>query len=582
MLAFLQKIGRSLMIPIAIMPAAALLLRLGAEDVFNIPFVQAAGTEIFAYLPLLFAAGIAIGMSDDQRGEAVLAAIVAYFVLLKGLTILLIEGGSTADADIVTKLSGNVLIGIIAGLITIYTYNNFRKIKLPDALGFFSGRRLVPILTSLFALIAALILDSVWPYVWNGLATFNNVILHLGEFGTALFGTLNRLLIPLGLHHVLNSFFWFQLGEFTTTAGNVVAGDIPRFLAGDPTAGRFQVGFYPIMMFGLPGGAIGIILAAKPENRKKAMGLLGSAALVSFVTGITEPLEFTFIFVAPLLFGVHILLTALSNFITFILDLRHGFGFSAGLIDFVLNYGLAYRPLVTAAIGVVFFFIYMGTFYGLIKLFNLKTPGREDEALEENVVIAGVLDSDDKHTIMAKGILEAIGGRENVVAIDNCATRLRLTVIDSSLANEARIKALGASGMVRPSKTALQVIVGVAVEFVADAMKDVVAAQGSGSAPAVPVAAEAEPEQDESIDKETSRQRISGFIAALGGKDNITQTEAAGTTRLHAVLKDAAVVDEAALRSAGAKGVFCRGKDVNLLVGAGGPVYAEEFSRQLN
>ena len=585
------------MIPIAVMPAAALLNRLGAEDVLNIPFIQAAGSEIFVYLALLFAVGIAIGMSDDHRGEAVLAAVVGYFVLIKATSVLLttefpgiplIGEAYPADADIITQLPNNVLIGILAGLLSVWTYNKFHKTKLPPALGFFSGRRLTPILTSVFVLGLAIVLRVVWPPIWDGLNRFNQVILDLGAVGTAIFGILNRALLPLGLHHVLNAFFWFNLGQYTLPDGTVVTGDIPRFLAGDPTAGVYQVGFYPIMMFGLVGAAVAMILAAKPERRKATMGLLGGAALVSFVTGITEPLEFSFLFLAPPLYIAHALLTGLANYVTNYMGLLHGFGFSAGLIDYILNFGLATRPIALAGVGVVFFFLYWAVFAVMIKMFNLVTPGREeepelDEAYEEGeAVLEGVEVGDDEYAQKAVGIYHALGGAENLVAVDNCATRLRLTVNDSSLVNDAQLKRYGAKGVVKPSKNAVQVIMGVDVEFVADALKKIQASAPKTKAVAAPAVAPAAPAPaaapaGPSMDADKLTAVATKVIDALGGAANITSVEPIAMTRLKVTVADDAKVDEAALRAAGAKGVMKTDGGYHILMGMGADQYAAEI-----
>ena len=597
MLAFLQKIGRSLMIPIAVMPAAAILNRIGAEDVLNIPFIQAAGSEIFVYLALLFAVGIAIGMSDDHRGEAVLAAVVGYFVLIKATAVLLttdfshlplIGPAHAPDSDIVTQLPNNVLIGILAGLLSVWTYNKFHRTKLPPALGFFSGRRLTPILTSLFVLVLAVILRVVWPPIWEGLNAFNRVILALGAVGTAIFGILNRALLPLGLHHVLNSFFWFNLGQYTLPDGTVVTGDIPRFLAGDPTAGTYQVGFYPIMMFGLVGAAAAMIWLAKPEKRRATFGLLGGAALVSFLTGITEPLEFSFMFVAPHLYIAHALLTGLSNWVTNYMGLRHGFGFSAGLIDYMLNFGLATRPVMLAGVGVVFFFIYFFVFAGMIKAFKLVTPGREEDDEEDLDFEEGELQTegldlpDDKYTDQAVAIYQALGGADNLTSVDNCATRLRLTVRDSSLVNDKQIKAAGAKGVVKPSKTAVQVIVGVEVEFVADRLKKLLAAAPKTAAAGAPAPSAPAPlEKKIGIGAEKLEATAAQIIEALGGADNIEQVEPIALTRILVVAKDDSKVDEAALRAAGAKGVMRSNEGWHILMGQGAEQYAAEIQAQM-
>jgi PTS system N-acetylglucosamine-specific IIC component len=632
MLEFLQRIGRSLMVPIAVMPAAALLLRLGAPDLLNLPFIAAAGAAIFDNLALLFAIGIAIGMSDDHRGEAVLAAVVGFLVIIGATQALLtavppLGAGYAADDDLVTTLSNNVLVGIVAGLIAVWTYNRFRTVKLPQVLGFFSGRRLVPILTSIFVLVVALALRFIWPPFWNGINAFNEILLGWGAPGTAVYGVLNRALIPFGLHHVLNSFFWFSVGEFTTASGEVVTGDIPRFLSGDPTAGIYQVGFYPIMMFGLVGAALAMIVMARKSERSKVFGLLGGAALVSFVTGITEPLEFAFLFAAPLLYGIHALLTGASMLVTNLMGLRDGFGFSAGLIDFLLNYGLAERPNELAMVGGVFFVIYFVVFAALIRLLDLKTPGRQAavELTAEDMegVMLGVSEADDELTAQAKAYINALGGASNLVKVDNCATRLRLTVADSGVVNTAQLQTLGAKGVIKPSKTAVQVIVGVESEFLADAIRDVTQT-GGGAVPAAEGPLEARhsivealaPESPDAVapgeaDAEAaaattprpapvSQARpkrpkrpaapahdpavtaaVNLMIKALGGPDNIVEASTVATTRLRIVVRDPSQVNEEAIRAAGAGGVMAMEDTYHILLGMRAQLFGDELDARL-
>lgn len=593
MLEFLQRIGQSLMLPIAVMPAAALLMRLGAPDVLDLPFIQAAGSEIFVYLPLLFAAGIALGMTADKRGEVVLAAVVGYFVLIKAVGVLLVDVGNYApDASVVTKLPGNPLLGIIAGLVTAMLYSRFSNKRLPEALGFFSGRRLVPIVTSVAMLLVALVLVLIWPSVWEGLASFNQLLASLGALGAAVFGLLNRLLLLLGLHHVMNTFFWFNIGEYATADGTVVIGDIPRFLAGDPSAGIYQVGFYPVMMGGLVGAALAMIRAARPENRRKVAGILGSAALVSLVTGITEPLEFSFVFVAPLLYGMHALLTGVSMYVTASLGLSHGFGFSAGLIDYVLNFGLARHPLVLAGITLIFFVVYFVVFTVLIRVFDMRTLGRDDSVdLVENrsgsVEQSGTAAPrdggriEDEYAERAAGILAAIGGRSNVEAVDSCATRLRLSVKDSSDIDEGALTRCGARGVIRPSGRAIQIIIGNDVQFVADSLARLVAAPASAAEHRAASSAATMPASASIDTSDTSPVDLDGLIHGLGGIHNIDTVTATSQTRICVQVKDDSVVDEPGLRASGAHGVLSRDQSVHLLVGPRAGAYQETLRAQL-
>lgn len=452
MLGFLQKIGKALMLPIAVMPAAALLLRLGQPDLLDIPFVAAAGNAIFANLAILFAIGVAIGISHDGNGAAGLAGAIGYFVLT--------EGTKAINEDVNMAVLGGILAGVVAGLL----YNRFHNIKLPEWLGFFAGRRFVPIATAASMVVLAGLFGYIWPPIQDAINSLGTWITNAGALGVGIFGFLNRLLIPLGLHHVLNSLVWFVFGEY-----NGVTGDINRFFAGDPTAGIFQAGFFPIMMFGLPAAALAMIATAKKDRRKQVSGMLIGIAFTSFLTGITEPIEFSFLFLSPLLYVVHALLTASSFVVANILDIHHGFGFSAGAIDFFLNLGIAQRPWLLFGVGLIYGVIYFVIFYFLIKALNLKTPGREDEDETESTTTHEI--TGDKYDVMAHHFIEDLGGNGNIKAIDNCATRLRLQLNDASKMNESALKAHGAKGVMKMNNTNVQVIVGTDVEFVADAMK---------------------------------------------------------------------------------------------------------------
>ncbi|WP_088067953.1 N-acetylglucosamine-specific PTS transporter subunit IIBC [Gottfriedia luciferensis] len=450
MLSFLQRIGKALMLPIAVLPAAGLLLRFGQPDLLNIPFMAAAGNAIFSNLPLIFAIGVAIGISKDGNGAAGLAGAIGYFVLTAGTT--------TINKDINMAALGGIITGVIAGLL----YNRFSGIKLPEWLGFFSGRRFVPIITSATMLVLALVFGYVWPTIQDGINSLGSWIIDLGPIGAAVFGFLNRILIPLGLHHVLNTIFWFNLGDFTDAAGKLIHGDLNRFFAGDKSAGMFMTGFFPIMMFGLPAAAFAMIAAAKPERRKTVSGMFIGLALTSFLTGITEPIEFAFMFIAPVLYAIHAILTGLSMGIVNALGIKDGFTFSAGFMDYILNYNIATKPILLILIGLIFGVIYFVVFYFAIKKFNIKTPGREDEEVENDEVTTEIGDS---------LYLQALGGKENLTNIDNCTTRLRLQVKDASKVNESLLKKAGARGVIKLDDKNVQVVVGTNVEFVAEDLK---------------------------------------------------------------------------------------------------------------
>ena len=429
-LGFFQRLGRALQLPIAVLPVAALLLRFGQPDLLNVAFIAQAGGAIFDNLALIFAIGVASNWSKDSAGAAALAGAVGYFVLTKAMV------------TINPEINMGVLAGIITGLVGGAAYNRWSDIKLPDFLSFFGGKRFVPIATGFFCLILA-----------------------------AIFG------YPTGLHQVLNTIAWFQIGEFTNAAGTVFHGDINRFYAGDGTAGMFMSGFFPIMMFGLPGAALAMYFAAPKERRPMVGGMLLSVAVTAFLTGVTEPLEFLFMFLAPLLYLLHALLTGISLFVATLLGIHAGFSFSAGAIDYALMYNLpaaSQNVWMLLVMGVVFFAIYFVVFSLVIRMFNLKTPGREDK---EDEIVTEEANSNTEEGLnqLATNYIAAVGGTDNLKAIDACITRLRLTVVDSARVNDAMCKRLGASGVVKLNKQTIQVIVGAKAESIGDAMKKVVA-----------------------------------------------------------------------------------------------------------
>lgn len=482
MLAFLQKIGKALMLPVAALPAASILLRFGNIDYvkdfhmggagefinqYIAPFLAAGGSAIFDHLPLIFAVGVAIGLAGDA--VAALAAVIAYQVLITvQLKVPLVFTGIVGK-DVVLNMG--VLGGIIAGLISAYLYKRFHNIKLPDWLGFFSGKRFVPIITSLIMVIVALLLGLVWGPVQAALDTFGRWVVGFGGIGSFVFLTANRLLIPTGLHHVINSIAWFQIGDYTDAAGKVVHGDLTRFFAGDKTAGMFMTGFFPIMMFALPAGALAIIQTARKEKRKMVASIFIGTAFASFLTGITEPLEFAFMFAAPFLFVIHALLTGLSGLILYQLDVKHGFGFSAGFIDYAVNYQLATNPLLILPVGLAFAVVYYFLFRFMILKFNIKTPGREDDLAEDESKDA--VKSDAKAGSKAENVLQALGGSSNIVGLDACITRLRLVVKDETIVNDTKLKGLGAAGIIRLGKGAVQVIFGTQSEQLKDEIKKI-------------------------------------------------------------------------------------------------------------
>lgn len=475
-LGFFQRLGRALQLPIAVLPVAALLLRFGQPDLLNVPFIAQAGGAIFDNLALIFAIGVASSWSKDNAGSAALAGAVGYFVMTKAMV------------TINPEINMGVLAGIITGLVAGAVYNRWAGIKLPDFLSFFGGKRFVPIATGFFCLILAAIFGYVWPPVQHAIHSGGEWIVSAGALGSGIFGFINRLLIPTGLHQVLNTIAWFQIGEFTNAAGAVFHGDINRFYAGDGTAGMFMSGFFPIMMFGLPGAALAMYLAAPKARRPMVGGMLLSVAITAFLTGVTEPLEFLFMFLAPLLYLLHAVLTGISLFIATALGIHAGFSFSAGAIDYVLMYSLpaaSKNVWMLLVMGVVFFFVYFLLFSAVIRMFNLKTPGREDKAADV-VTEEANSNTEEALTQLATSYIAAVGGTDNLKAIDACITRLRLTVGDSAKVNDAACKRLGASGVVKLNKQTIQVIVGAKAESIGDEMKKVVTRGPVAAAAAAP------------------------------------------------------------------------------------------------
>lgn len=471
MMKYLQKLGKSLMLPVACLPAAGILMGIGywidptgwGANSAIAAFLIKAGGAIIDNMAILFAIGVGVGMSDDHEGTSALAALVSWLMIqtiLSPAVVAMLKGIDVSTVNPAFGKINNQFIGIVSGLIGSSCYNRFKSTKLPDALAFFSGKRSVAIVTALFSLIACLVLFFVWPVIYTALVIFGKGILGLGAVGAGIYGFFNRLLIPFGLHHALNSVFWFDvagvndLGNFWTGKG--VLGQ----------TGQYMTGFFPVMMFGLPAAALAMYHTAKPGRKKQAYGLLLAAAVCSFFTGVTEPLEFAFMFLAPGLYLIHAILTGISLTICAMLPVRAGFNFSAGFVDWFLSFKapMAVNPLFIIPIGLIYGGIYYAVFRFAIVKFNFKTPGREDDDIDESVA---VLKNND-FTYVASVILEGIGGKENVVSIDNCITRLRLEVKDYTLVNEKKIKSAGVAGVIRPGKTSVQVVVGTQVQFVAE------------------------------------------------------------------------------------------------------------------
>ena len=496
----LQRLGKSLMLPIAVLPAAGILLRLGQPDLLGSiktpvigPFFQAmsaAGDAVFANLPLLFAVGVAIGFAKKADGSTALAAVVGYLVVQAVFKTMspVVLAGELDKAGEQAQINYSVFAGILVGLLTAWLFDRYHTIQLPSYLGFFGGRRFVPIVVSVACLFLGFAMSYFYPIFDAGLTGLGRFIGGSGAFGAFVYGFANRMLIPLGLHHIPNSYVWFLYGDYQKPDGTVVTGELTRFAAGDPTAGLLTSGFYPILMFGLPAAALAMILAANKKQRKIAVGILSAAALTAFLTGVTEPLEFAFMFVAFPLYVVHAVLTGLSLAIAYLLDIHLGFSFSAGLIDLLL-YGTAPAaknvPLLIL-MGVVFFVVYFLLFRFAITKWNMRTPGREPEdefEAEQEANLGQGADAPTAVTVGGSGtatntltapaqvasdskaeqLIAAFGGRENLVNVDACITRLRMEVADPSKVDQARLKRLGAAGVIEVGNS-VQAVFGTAAE----------------------------------------------------------------------------------------------------------------------
>ena len=464
------------MLPVACLPVAAILMGIGywidpsgwgANNIVA-AFLLKAGGALIDNMAILFAIGVAVGMSDDNDGTAGLAGLVSWLMittLLSTSVVAMFKGVEEAVVPAAFGKTQTQFIGILCGLIGAACYNKFKSTKLPDALSFFSGKRCVAIVTAGASLVATIILYFVWPVIYGALVAFGEAIMSTGAIGAGIYGFFNRLLIPFGLHHALNSVFWFDvagindIGKFWGTMEGGILGQ----------TGMYMSGFFPVMMFGLPAAALAMYHTAKENKKKVAAVLLMAAALSSFFTGVTEPLEFAFMFLAPALYAIHALLTGISMAIVALLPVRAGFNFSAGFVDWFLSFKapFAENPLYLIPIGLIVAVVYYIVFRIVIVKFNLKTPGREDDDIDE----AKVQLSNDNFTEIAKIILEGVGGKENVTSGDNCITRLRLEIKDYTAVNEKMIKSAGVAGVIRPSKNAVQVIIGTKVQFVADEFK---------------------------------------------------------------------------------------------------------------
>jgi len=505
------------MLPIAVLPAAGLLLRLGQPDLLDIAPIAAAGAAVFSNLGLRFAIGIAVGLARENHGAAGLAGLVGFVVASKGAEVLLHLPPELA-AKALSKMS--VPLGIVSGIAAGQLYNRYHDIKLPSYLAFFAGRRFVPIAAGLAGLVMAFVFGLGWPFVERGMDALSRAVIGSGEIGLFVYGVLNRALIVTGLHHILNNLAWFIVGDYQG-----VTGDLNRFFKGDPSAGAFMSGFFPVMMFGLPAACLAMYHTARPERKRAAGGLLLSLALTSFLTGVTEPIEFTFMFLAPALYALHAVLTGAAMVTMDLLGSRLGFGFSAGLFDYALNFGKATRPLLLIPVGLAYAGLYYGLFRYCIVRFDLRTPGREREPAAPSPRAASTGGA-------AGDYVAALGGAANLESVDACTTRLRLVLRERDRMDLEALRRLGASGTVGIGARGLQVVVGPVADQLAGEIR---ARLAGGDATAAPVDREA-------------------WLAALGGAGNVTGVEpVAGRVLL--TLKEASRIDADRLANLGARAV---------------------------
>ena len=609
--ASLQKIGKALMLPVAVLPVAGLLLGIGATDFHTtntvalliLSLMKNAGDCIFGNLPVLFAIGVALGFTEND-GVSAIAAVIGFIVMLATLGVMagfsampaaqfdtLMASHQAVEASMLSikqsvmpsmmmgirTINTGVFGGILAGSLAAYLFNRYYRIVLPEYLGFFAGKRFVPIVTALAAILLGIVLAVVWPPVQNLINSFSHwAAVSSPRTAATVYGFVERMLIPFGLHHIWNVPFFFEMGDYTTAAGNVVHGDINRFFAGDKTAGILSGAFF-FKMFGLPAAAIAIWHSARPENRAKVGGMMISAALTSFLTGITEPIEFSFLFVAPVLYVIHAFLAASCQFVANTLDMHMGFTFSQGGIDFLMFNLIgdkAQHAGYVFILGPIYAAVYYFVFRFCIKAFNLMTPGRE-------VATEGASDTQSagEHG-QALDLVRAFGGRPNIVSLDSCITRLRISVKDPARVDQPKLKAMGASGVMVVGN-GIQAIFGPTSEKLQVAMQDYLKVAGpeadvaslqttpAVSGAAAPVAAVVSSGAPASLDP-------AKVVSALGGKGNIKKAEVIAVTRVRVELGNTAQVTDAALMAAGVPGVSRMGNVLHLILDeAGAPNLAK-------
>lgn len=587
----LQKIGKALMLPVSVLPIAGLLLGLGKLHIGFLPPVVSdlmanSGDAIFGSLPLIFAIATAVGLAGND-GVAALAATVGYVVLLATLGVMAEVFGVKPKAVMgFQTMETGVFGGILVGALAAWLFNRYYRIQLPQVLSFFSGKRFVPIVTALSALVLGLVLSVAWPPVQRGIDVFSHAVAYGNPtIGATIYGFVERLLLPFGLHHIWNVPFFYEIGSFTDAAGKTVHGDTHRFFAGDPTAGILG-GAFLFKMWGLPAAAMAIWHTARPENRAKVGSIMVSAAVTSFLFGITEPIEFSFLFVAPALYFVHACLAAAGQALFGLLGAKLGFTFSQGFFDYVLYFPLSTKPWLVLVFGPLWGLLYYGVFRFMIVKFNLRTPGREDEAAETSAEFSGGegLSAAEQKAVE---LVKAFGGRGNIVNLDACITRLRVDLKEVSRASPDRLKALGATGVLSVG-TGLQAVFGPSSENLKSDM-DAAIRRGlpgldqaySGAGAGTTSAAEASPiVTAPGVSPEKAAALAQAWLPLLGGRANIAKVEACAGNRLRLELKDPAAVKEEGLREADLPALMrLKGNAVHLVVSGDAGLYQAVLAR---
>ncbi|MFL6530906.1 MAG: PTS glucose transporter subunit IIBC [Chthoniobacterales bacterium] len=580
----LQKIGKCMMLPVSVLPVAGILLGVGSANFSFLPqsvslVMAKSGDAIFGNLPLLFAIGVAIGLTEND-GVAALAGTTGYVVFLAALGVCAgLRGIEVKPIMGIPSIQTGVFGGIIVGIIAAWCFNRFYRIQLPPYLGFFAGKRSVPIITSFAVIFVGALLSFIWPPIGNGIDAFSHWAVHESPaLAFTIYGVVERALIPFGLHHVWNVPFFFQAGDYTDPAtGSTVHGEIARFIAGDPTAGH-MTGGYLFKMWGLPAAAIAMWHAARPENRLKIGGIMVSAALTAFLTGITEPIEFAFLFVAPVLYAIHALLAGLAYFVCITLGIKHGFTFSHGLIDYVVLFPKSHGALWLLVLGPIWAAVYYGVFSFAIRYFNLMTPGREKEDAATSSARNATGDE------FALQLVRAFGGRSNIESLDACITRLRVKLADVTKANPDKLKALGAAGVIVVGD-GLQAIFGTRSENLKTDMQEYLKHAGSEADQVEepsPIKAAAPAGLEPKLRDADAPRKAAAYVTALGGKANIVRVDACSQTRLRLVLRDGQQINDSALKSEGIAAVVRLPENTyHLLAGLNADQYAAEMRGQL-